>query len=383
MTATIASVFDFESTLQLIRKILPFNALNDAYLDRLLSSSTISVFCQGDSIAEVDGSDNTQLTYLLHGAIDVFDGSGMVQVVMADELNLSASLLPLDFSNVSPCTLIAKTDCALFSVSRELADELLLWNQLSDCLHVEFASHNELVADIHWKLSILKSSLFLKVSPLHVGTIIDSAVSVPVTQGDVIIREGDDGDHCYFIKRGRVEVYKGSDNNPTVLAHLGPGQCIGEDALLNQCARSASIRMLTDGELVMVSSDLLLQSRECPEVPSVSTADELETLRAQGVVLVDVRTEEEYQSSHLPMAINVPLGLLSLKAQLLDLSSTYVCYCATGQRAKVATYLLRKWGYNARALQVNDDDALQDTWRERRNYILRNGEPIQGRSLER
>lgn len=380
MTLSAPTVFDFESTLALVRKILPFNALNEAYLDRLLSRSTISVFCQDETICCEDISGESQLTYLLQGRLRITDTEHIQQDIVAGEPNLSSPLLPLD---VTACQLVAQTDCALFTVQREMADELLMWNQLSDCLHVEFASHHKLVHDLHWKLSVLKSSLFLKASPLHVNTIIESAVPRWVTEGVDIVREGEMGEACYFIKQGRAEVYIGHGSSRVTLAQLGPGQCFGEDALLTNRPRNASVKMITDGELMVVSADVLHQAQTCPEVPMISTMREFDLLKRKGAVVVDVRTEDEYQSAHLPMAINAPLGLLFLKAKMLDRTATYVCYCTTGRRARVAAYLLSTWGFEAVAIWPEDGcDIFEGTWRERRNYVLKNGEPIQGRQLE-
>ena len=81
-------------------------------------------------------------------------------------------------------------------------------------------------------------------------------------------------------------------------------------------------------------------------MPEVS-ADQLETLLAQGSVLIDVRTEDEFDAWHHPSALHMPLHLLKLKATLLNKSESVVVCCNTGRRSKVAAALLSDDGYSS------------------------------------
>ena len=66
-----------------------------------------------------------------------------------------------------------------------------------------------------------------------------------------------------------------------------------------------------------------------------------------GYVILDVRTEEEYRSGHIPGAVNIPnetigteeIPLLQDKAQLI------LVYCRSGNRSKQAAEKLCKLGY--------------------------------------
>lgn len=59
-------------------------------------------------------------------------------------------------------------------------------------------------------------------------------------RGDVICAEGEPGDAMYLIRSGQVIVIKGGLDSPTVLGHRGPGEIIGEMALLEGQPRSAT-----------------------------------------------------------------------------------------------------------------------------------------------
>jgi CRP-like cAMP-binding protein len=60
---------------------------------------------------------------------------------------------------------------------------------------------------------------------------------VEVPAGEVFIREGDDGDLFYVIETGTVEVTK----DGRYVATLGPGEYVGEIALLRDVPRTATV----------------------------------------------------------------------------------------------------------------------------------------------
>lgn len=59
-------------------------------------------------------------------------------------------------------------------------------------------------------------------------------------RGDVVFAEGEPGDAMYLIRSGQVIVIKGSLDSPTILGYRGPGEIIGEMALLEGQPRSAT-----------------------------------------------------------------------------------------------------------------------------------------------
>ena len=69
---------------------------------------------------------------------------------------------------------------------------------------------------------------------------------------------------------------------------------------------------------------------------------------AHDVVLVDVRTPEEYRAGHKEGALNIPVDEVEqLAPQLLpDKNAVILLYCRTGKRADKAMDTLRKMGYS-------------------------------------
>ena len=89
---------------------------------------------------------------------------------------------------------------------------------------------------------------------------------------------------------------------------------------------------------------LLLRS-----LKSYSVAEVAEKLKSNGIVLLDVRTPAERQSSSIKGSIHIPLHELRRRSGELEKYKTkeIVCYCASGNRSGSATATLKKMGFNA------------------------------------
>jgi phage shock protein E len=69
-------------------------------------------------------------------------------------------------------------------------------------------------------------------------------------------------------------------------------------------------------------------------------------LIAAGARLIDVRTEGEYASGHLPGAVNIPVHELSRRvAEAGTKSGDVIVYCASGMRSASATSILKRAGF--------------------------------------
>ncbi len=88
--------------------------------------------------------------------------------------------------------------------------------------------------------------------------------------GDVVFRQGDQGDRLLVVKRGVLEVLAasadGTDSVP--VAYLGQGEVIGELALLTGSPRSATVRSPENAEVFSVEKTVFLDLME--QLPALS-----------------------------------------------------------------------------------------------------------------
>ena len=79
-------------------------------------------------------------------------------------------------------------------------------------------------------------------------------------QGDTILREGEAGRELFIVSRGTVQVALETPEAPTPLINLGVGQIIGEMAMVDRGARSATVTALSDETtLQVIAHDAFLE----------------------------------------------------------------------------------------------------------------------------
>lgn len=81
------------------------------------------------------------------------------------------------------------------------------------------------------------------------------------------------------------------------------------------------------------------------ETPEIDI-EQFARARATGTV-VDVRERHEYVAGHVAGALPIPMGQVASRAQELDRSKPVFVICATGNRSRAMTDLLRVSGFEA------------------------------------
>ncbi|MEK6755462.1 MAG: rhodanese-like domain-containing protein [Bacteroidota bacterium] len=84
-------------------------------------------------------------------------------------------------------------------------------------------------------------------------------------------------------------------------------------------------------------------------VQHYSAAEVRERLRdSHNVVLLDVRTEREWQGQHIKGAVHIPLHELQRRIDELEKhkGKEVICYCHTGNRSVSAAVRLKKLGFS-------------------------------------
>jgi CRP-like cAMP-binding protein len=75
-----------------------------------------------------------------------------------------------------------------------------------------------------------------------------------LADGEILFQQGETGDSLCLIQQGFVEIVTENDGQEKTLVNLGPGQSVGEMALIDRGARSATVRAATSDTIVAVVS---------------------------------------------------------------------------------------------------------------------------------
>jgi rhodanese-related sulfurtransferase len=182
--------------------------------------------------------------------------------------------------------------------------------------------------------------------------------------GETIIQQGAEGDYFYVIVSGKCQVARETPLNRSglKLAELDVGDTFGEEALIAEAKRNATITMLTDGVLMRLNKQ---DFRELLNEPLVQwrTYHEACDIVAQGGRWLDVRLPSEHQNLAIEGSTNIPLYFIRLKMSTLDQSHKYVVYCDTGRRSSAAAFILVEHGFDAYVLRGGLDSAERVTRR--------------------
>ena len=94
-----------------------------------------------------------------------------------------------------------------------------------------------------------------------------------------------------------------------------------------------------------------------------------EVLKENNYIIVDVRSKEEYDSSHVVGSINIPYDTIDENTDL-DKSKTIIVYCRSGKRSSIASETLKKLGYNVLDLGAFDSINLDKEWKKSFFFIM-------------
>ncbi|GAA4165785.1 hypothetical protein GCM10022217_38310 [Chryseobacterium ginsenosidimutans] len=73
--------------------------------------------------------------------------------------------------------------------------------------------------------------------------------------------------------------------------------------------------------------------------------DGLDKLIKNGAVILDVRTEKEYESGHIAGSKNISLGTIRERYVELDPNKTYITVCSHGLRSVKVEHILKEKGF--------------------------------------
>jgi len=337
---------DHHPLYQQCRSLVPLGTMRPHHLDAALEAAINITGCKDDLLFD-EGEDDKAIYYLLSGEVCLRHASGRERIITAD-----FHWFPIVQYQADEFSAVALTDFEVVKFNSEHLDSLLTWSQVADYLEIDISYERKNDEDAQWMTTILNSNLFYKIPPLNALKIFSQVTSIEVSEGDEMITQGSDGEYCYFIKEGKAQVTRWNEqtNSQETLADISMGRCFGEDALINNAARNATVTMQSDGVLMRLHRDDFNQLLIEPSQGFV-TSETLGEALTKNIRYLDVRTQEEFDYSHFEDALHIPLRLLRLKVRLLEPDVHYVVYCNSGSRSYAAAYLLAQKGLKVSVLK--------------------------------
>jgi len=332
-----------------LRYFVPLAEISPDNFNDLVKNISIEILEKDKHLFTIGENDNFTY-YLLSGEIILTDAESNTSTLSSKSKKCR---FPIEHHSPRQVSAISKTDLHYFKIDNDLLDVLLTWDQNKNYIVSEIGEDANNNSEHDWMTQILQHELFHKIPPANIQAIFQRMQSVPVNKDDVIIKQGDEGDFFYFIKSGSCRVIRNAAETgykELKIANIEEGNGFGEDALLSNVPRNASVIMNTNGSLMRLAKDDFLTLLKEPIIKSV-TCEEAKQMTKQGALWLDVRLQSEHQNKNIPNSINIPLFLLRLNADKLSHDHKYIIYCDTGSRSSSAAFILNEHGYDAYLLQ--------------------------------
>ena len=337
-----------------LQDLVPLNALSDERFAEVSGKIVIEEVKKGRYLFRKGERDN-QSIYLLDGSIILIDGHRKV----TGEVMAGTDISRYPIANQQPRTLSARavSKVVIARIDSGLLDVFLTWDQTSSTEATEIqAEDNE-----DWMTRMLQSEAFIKIPPAMIQRLLIKMQSHPVRKGTQVIRQGDDGDFFYTIHQGSCVVTRTTEDGEEVkLAELSSGDCFGEESLVSDAKRNASVTMTADGLLMRLAKKDFVELLQKPLVRHVGY-DEAVGMIDQGAVWLDVRSAGEHENSAFEDSVNIPLADLRGELPELVFNAKYVICCDTGRRSASAAFILSHKGFEVYVLDGGMNSLATET----------------------
>lgn len=327
----------------IIRKLIPLATLPGAQFNALCAEMTIEeiqdgcLFKKGDSVS--------QLVYLISGEV-ALQAAGLVVEVIA-----------------------AGSDSARFALAHQIPRKIdavangrvrflrLNADIVNNPPPLAYEDNSYMVIDEtegdpdDWMTVLLRSPIFQRLPPANLQKILMGLEAVHFKKGETILEQGGTGDYYYLIKNGQcLLTRKPSPNAKEIkLAQLGNGDTFGEDALLSGAPRNVTITALTDIVLLRLDKNRFISLIKEPSLKFVDYAGMQEAVK-HGAILLDVRSQDDYEDQHLDDSINAPFFSLRMQLKTFNHDKPVVVVCRDGRISEAAAFLLLRHKINAMIL---------------------------------
>ncbi len=314
-----------------LKRFIPLNELEHDKLSELIENSTVLHFKKGQPIFA--GIEKSRSVYLLTGNVVRAPNSDHAVLIKASSSQAHHAIM-------SPGTrprMVAENSVTVLSIDAELLDFLLNWGTgdgvVVDEINTDGANE--------WLDGLLQSEAILSLSPQSIQTLMSVVEPIEINANEIVFNQNDEPDFYYMLSRGSCVVTRRAEGQgaPTALARLGPGDAFGEEALIANTVRGATVRMIDDGLLLRLDQRNFKKLLEQSLINSVSV-ERANRLKAKGAVVLDLRSAAAF--SRDGSGINIPFSELRSQIASLDKDRKYIVVSDDNNLSAVAAFLLSK-----------------------------------------
>ncbi len=346
---------DEQKIADLLRRFSPLDGLKRDNLMALAKKVQVRELSPGQLLFK-EGDSEKRTIYIVDGVLELVDSGKTVGTVEGGSKLARSPVAPVLPRRV---TAKARDRVQFLSIDSDLLDVMLTWDQTGTYEVSELQGEQD-EGNEDWMTMLLQAKAFHKIPPANIQAIFMRMQQIGYKAGDVVVKQGAEGDYFYVLTRGKALVTRETplSKDGIKLAELQVGDTFGEEALISDAKRNATVTMQTDGSVMRLGKDDFNKLLNEPMLDWVAR-EKAEEIVSNGGQWLDVRLPSEFEGKHLDNAVNIPLYFIRLKINTLDKSKPYVVCCDTGRRSSAGAYILSERGFQAYVLQggINAESA--------------------------
>ena len=319
-----------------LRQMTPFATMSDDRSRAVIDQGRFMQISEGHLLFK-RSTDNVTSHFLLSGQLSLVNDA-FENTPFTPENGMKQGMV--DESEIHIVSAVAVGECVIFEIERDKLEQFKEDDKKS------------------WMENLLSTPLFEFVPPSNIQALFKRFEPIAVGANQTIITQGDEGDYFYVIKTGRLAIDQTTSEEVKRVAEMGAGSGFGQDALISDAPRDATVTTLESCELMRLSEGDFSELLMTPVIEYV-TFEEVEavkSMQSKPPVFVDVRSNLEVQ----PLAISDPvkrIPLPMLRDEMKALESDPIYFVIGPKRPKIAelaAYLLNEAGFTAYVINLPD-----------------------------
>ena len=349
---------------ELIRQLPDFRDLPGAALDRLCETATVQDQGAGQLVFSENGL-TERIHYLLDGSIELLVAGKVAQTFSADANNPGR---PLDPTLPRTCSARTPSGATIAWFERDALETLVerspdrgLTETQGDAQRDKLSDTQGNLARSDWMVRMLQSDVFSNLAPTNVQRVFAALEPVEYQAEQVVVNQGSMGDYYFVVESGYCEVTRAisAGRGQIHLANLGPGDTFGEEALITNRPRNATVTMVSSGRLMRLGKRDFKALIQDTLLHGLTLEDALAEQRSRQAIWLDVRRAEEFRKRCLNGSENIPQSVIRPHSERLNRDQRYIVCAPDVDDGAIAAFLLSARGFDVAYLTVTIDTLFE------------------------
>ncbi len=333
-----------------LKRFYPLSYFGEEELNTIAGKTRINQMSKSDVLFKAGSNDN-YVIYLIKGSIRLSakDSDDFVLDANSDQAKYPvANLKPRRFDAI-----VASDNALLGFIPVAVIEDFLTKSNSKAKVEknvINTEDEDTKILDSDWMMALLQTPMFSKMPTDQIKQLFETMEEVDVKAGDEIIREGGFGGYYFLIKKGECEVSRKKMGRDVVVNKLYPTQAFGEEAILLNSKRSATVKMLTDGVLMRISNNNFAKFLGKYLIKWIDIAN-AENIISKGAVKLDL-TETTNPAIDLSDAIKVAPSAFRDELGKLNKKGAYVIISDNEKNGALASFIMNTQGLRGYVLKT-------------------------------